>query len=74
MYINIKDIKNKNINPKYDDMVGFIDVSEVRSRLIHKHLFQHESHHHLETALTGGTIGTIGGVILMDIFLNLLKN
>jgi hypothetical protein len=54
--------------------VCFIDVSEVRSRLIHEHLIQQESHHHLETTLTGGIIGTIGGVILMDIVLKLLKN
>jgi len=54
--------------------VGFIDVSEVRSRLIHEHLIQQESHHHLEITLTGDIIGTIGGVIFMDIVLKLLKN
>ena len=66
-------IKNKDITPKEGDLVGFIDVTEVRRRLIYEHLVQQENRHHLETALIGGTIGAIGGVTLMGIALKLLK-
>jgi len=50
-------LENKMMKPTDVDNVGFIDITEVRRRLIHEHLSQQENKHHLVTALIGGTVG-----------------
>ena len=50
-------LENKSMKPTDEDYVGFIDVTEVRSRLIKEHQLQKEHKSHLKTALIGGTVG-----------------
>ena len=49
-------LEKKMMKPTDADNVGFIDITEVRRRLIHEHLSQQENKH-LGTALIGGTVG-----------------